>query len=102
MKRANLNTGIIILLGAGGKQYRDQHIHETVTALSKMGLSASDIIYFSELIPIEDKSYANVSEIDPLSREELLMQGEAIRHGIVSAFQNPPKISRYDIREFIY
>lgn len=102
MKHANVNVGIIVLLGAGGKQFYDQHISETIDAIRKMELSAKDIVYFSELVTTVDMPYAKISESDPLSLNEILKQGETIREGITSAFPNPPKISRYDIREFIY
>lgn len=104
MKAGGLAVGVIVLLGAGGQQYADDHVKDTVAALNAMQLGNEDIIYFSELVVSEELPYAQDAAragLAPLTHAERLAQGEAIRRGL--RFDGDgPRISRYDIREFVY
>jgi len=106
MKKAGLAVGIIILLGAGGRQYQTAHIEQTITALNQMPLDLDDIIYFSELIDGDQLDYteeAFTGNLSPLSSEERLQQALEIENRLIfSSFRGTPHISRYDIREFVY
>jgi hypothetical protein len=104
MKASGVAVGVIVLLGAGGHLYADAHVRDTITAINAMRLDEEDIVYFSELIAGDDLPYAQDAErtgLLPLSPQELILQGEAIEAGL-RFNAGMPKISRYDIREFIY
>lgn len=104
MKAAGIAVGVIVLLGAGGQAYAETHVRDTVRALNAMGLDGDDILYFSELLVDDDLPYARdayQAGLKPLSPAERLAQGEMIEDGLRFAGE-PPQISRYDIREFIY
>lgn len=106
MKSAGVAVGIIILLGAGGHQYEQAHIRETIRVLNEMTLDADDLIYFSELIESEGMPYVQTAydlDLQPLTSEERVRQGETIEAGLIFSEEGgTPHISRYDIREFVY
>jgi radical SAM superfamily enzyme YgiQ (UPF0313 family) len=105
IKSGGVSVGIIILSGAGGKQYSDQHISDTVKVINRMNLEADDILYFSELIENENLTYAQNAyqkNFQPLNAEELLQQRHMIEKGLKFSGIDSPHISRYDIRDFVY
>jgi radical SAM superfamily enzyme YgiQ (UPF0313 family) len=106
IKEAGIAVGIIILLGAGGQVFHNDHIIETVTAINAMHLDMEDIIYFSELVENEGLSYTTRAfdeKFLPLSRGQLSQQEITITNGLeFSESGGTPHISRYDIREFVY
>ncbi len=102
MKEAGLSVGVIVLLGAGGQQFAAGHVAGTVDALNAMRLDADDILYFSDLVISPDLPYAldaRQARLATLDETALAGQGEAIRRGLTRIH---PRISRYDIREFVY
>lgn len=104
LKAAGIAVGVIILLGAGGHQYADEHVRDSITTLNAMHLDLDDIIYFSELIVNDTMPYAqDAAHVSPLTTAEALAQQQAIEAGLhFSRECGTPHISRYDIREFIY
>jgi hypothetical protein len=106
MKAAGVAVGVIVLLGAGGQAFAQDHVRDTVEAINAMCLDLNDIIYFSELITSEGMQYvqdAYQSQLNPLDPQERIAQGEAIERGLkFSRRGGTPHISRYDIREFVY
>ncbi len=106
IKSGGIAVGIIILLGAGGKQYALNHIRDTVKVINQMPLDLDDIIYFSELIEGDELQYsqdAYRSDLQPLTALERIQQGEVIEDKLIfSPNRGTPHISRYDIREFVY
>lgn len=106
IKAGGVNVGVILLVGAGGKTYSEGHIQDTTEALNKMHLDANDFIYFSDFHPQPGTPYADVAKkanVEPLSRKEIRAQETAIRNELrFTTMENPPKITTYDIREFLY
>jgi hypothetical protein len=106
IKASGVAVGVIVLLGAGGRQYSPGHVRDTARALNAMRLDGDDIVYLSELITDETLPYAQDAAragLTPLPHEERMAQAEAIEHRL--RFPNPkdtPPVSRYDIREFVY
>ena len=106
MKAAGVAVGLVVLLGAGGHQFERSHVRETIRVLNEMPLDADDLIYFSELIESEGMPYvqsAFESQLQPLTPDERILQGELIQNGLrFTEAGGTPHISRYDIREFVY
>ncbi len=106
LKAGGIAVGVIVLLGAGGRQYAERHVQDTIAVLNAMHLDMDDILYFSELVVREEMPYAQdafQAGLQPLTREECLAQQAAIEAGLkFSAAGGTPHISRYDIREFVY
>lgn len=106
MKSGGVSVGLIVLLGAGGKQYAQAHVDDTAFLLNRMDLDADDLIYFSELVESEGNEYsrnAYAQNLIPLSAPERMAQGDEIEsHLLFNLSNGTPHISRYDIREFVY
>lgn len=106
LKQGGVSVGLIVLLGAGGHTYAEEHVRETINVLNAMELDGGDLIYFSELVVSDTLPYARdayQAGLQPLTAEERIAQGEAIEAGLRFADEaDSPRISRYDIREFIY
>ena len=103
---SDIIIAVIILAGAGGANLAKAHVKNTAEIVSAMPVDADDLVYFSELIDYPGSNYSTLARewgIRPLSVEEIGQQMEQMRSGL--HFSNPkqaPKISYYDIREFIY
>ncbi|NPA27091.1 MAG: radical SAM protein [Chloroflexi bacterium] len=105
MKEGGLAVGVIVLLGAGGRAYAEGHVRDTIQLLNQMPLGREDIVYFSELVVTPNMPYAREAiraGIEPLTPEEQHAQQKAIVEGLRFPKEHRPRISRYDIREFVY
>ena len=106
LKAGGVAVGVIILAGAGGDKYAAQHVQHTVELINALPLDHTDLIYFSELVDYPGSPYSALAQqehIRPLAVSEIEHQMVEMRAGF--AFQHwthAPKISYYDIREFIY
>ncbi len=105
VKEGGVNVGVIIMLGIGGDRYAQPHVEGTVTLLNTLPLGEGDLIYFSPLVIHPGSGYARWAEalgIRPLTEEEMREQEAAIRAGLRFTGPSKPKLSPYDIREFLY
>jgi radical SAM superfamily enzyme YgiQ (UPF0313 family) len=106
VKAGGVAVGIIILAGAGGEKYAEQHVRHTVELINRLPLDENDLIYFSEMVDHPQSEYGALmreANIRPLTIGEIEHQMTQMRAGF--EFPNPqhaPKISYYDIREFMY
>jgi hypothetical protein len=103
-KAAGLQAGVIVMVGLGGDRHAAGHEADTIAALNAMGLGAGDILYFSDLIEVDGTDYPTLAAgagIRALTPAERAAQRQAILAGLRFAGP-PPKIARYDVREFIY
>ncbi len=105
IKSAGISVGIIVLLGAGGKQFQDQHIKDTINIINRMNLDADDLLYFSELIESDGLEYSKQAfsaNLKPLSSQERFLQRNMIEENLIFSEAGTPHISTYDIRDFVY
>ncbi len=105
MKAGGVAVGVIVLVGAGGESFADEHVRDTVALLNAMPLDARDIIYFSDLVVTDDLPYAQQAReanLRPLDDAALSAQRRAIVAGLRFRAPESPRLSRYDIQEFIY
>ncbi len=106
IKAGGVAVGIIVLAGAGGEKYAAQHVRHTVATLNQMPLDERDLIYFSELVDFPGSDYsalARDANIRPLRVAEIEHQMTQMRAGLYFPdLMRAPKISYYDIREFLY
>jgi hypothetical protein len=106
LKAGGVAVGVIVLVGAGGGRFQEAHIRETARAINAMPLGQGDLIYFSEVVDYPGSTYSQraASEgIAPLTVGDIERQMARMRAAI--SFPGPehtPKISFYDIREFVY
>jgi len=106
IKAAGLAVGVIILIGLGGEVFFDSHVRETIALLNEMPLGREDIIYLSPLYIHPGSDYeekARAFRIRALAPHELKRQIHLIREGLRFAPSvERPRISIYDVREFVY
>jgi hypothetical protein len=106
IKAAGLAVGVIILIGLGGEAFFDSHVRETIALLNEMPLGREDIIYLSPLYIHPGSDYeekARAFRIRALAPHELKRQIHLIREGLRFASSvERPRISIYDVREFVY
>ena len=106
LKAADIAVSVIILLGAGGEAYFEDHVAHTVDALNAMPLGRGDLIYLSDFVELPGSEYgaqAAAAGIQPLSAARLRAQERLLRAGLRwTDPANAPRLARYDIREFLY
>ena len=105
LKQAGIQVGVIIMLGVGGVRFSESHILDTSQVLNAMQLGKNDILYTSEFVEHPGMEYATLAReeaIRPLSRREMLEQRQQIAQRLEWSETDKPRMSNYDIREFIY
>lgn len=106
LKSAGIAVSVILMTGIGGDRYAETHIYGTIAALNAMPLERGDIVYFSPFVDHPGSEYgrlASAAGVQPLTETAAAAQEAAIRHGLRPHDPaQPPQLSRYDIREFIY
>ncbi|HXG30953.1 MAG TPA: radical SAM protein [Thermodesulfobacteriota bacterium] len=106
IKEAEMNVGVIVMIGIGGEEYFEEHVEETVRVINSMRLGSGDFIYLSEFVCYPELEYslrASKLGIRTLSKGRTVEQMNLIRQGLhIADPHNSPKIAVYDIGEFIY
>ena len=104
IRAAGVNVGVIVMIGLGGDRFAHGHITDTIHVLDEMQLGAGDLLYFSDLVEEPGTPYSALAaghSIRALPSIERAAQRTAI-HDRLRFTGSPPKISNYDIREFVY
>lgn len=106
LKEAKLAVGVIVLVGAGGKEYYQSHVRETVRLLNALPLGLGDYIYFSPLVIYPGCQYAVQavnSAVGCLTETELHQQEQQIRAGLqFDPGRGRPHLARYELERFVY
>ena len=106
IKEAGLSVGVIVLLGAGGRQYYKAHVQETARLLNELHLGEGDYLYFSPLVEGEGGAYARLAsdmEIETLTPDQIDHQEQAIRAALAAPGDaGHPYIARYELQTFVY
>lgn len=106
LHRAGLAVGIILLLGAGGSAYDEEHVRATADLLNQMDLGPDDLVYYSPIVEIPGLPYQKVMDAEGIRRlepSELERQRQRLDEAIrAPLWPRGPRRSLYDIREFVY
>lgn len=106
LKAGGIAVGIIVLVGAGGERYQTAHVHNTISLINSLPLDENDLIYLSQLVDYPGSTYSDRAAeagIRALDQDELERQTMQFRMGLTARYhEHAPKISYYDIREFVY
>ena len=106
IKAGGVAVGLVILAGAGGEKFAEQHVRRTADIVNALPLDSKDLVYFSELIDYPGSNYSALAReagIRPLSIDEIEQQMAQMRAAFrFSDKERKPKISYYDVREFVY
>ncbi len=105
-KAAGLAVGVIVLVGAGGERFFEDHVRATLEILCAMSLAAGDYVYLSPLVAGEGGDYAAIAaadDIESLTPARLAEQTQQIRHGLRAARgERGPYVARYEVGHFVY
>ncbi len=105
IKNAGINVGVIVLAGAGGKKFYEDHVENTVSTILKMPLENGDIVYISPLVLDGEAEYVKIMEelgSRTLDKFEIADQIQEIKDGLKSLSNLGVRVTLYDIQEFIY
>ncbi|MEN3038272.1 MAG: radical SAM protein, partial [Candidatus Kryptonium sp.] len=105
IKKAGINVGIIVLAGAGGRKFYNQHVKRTIETIIKMPIGNGDIIYLSPLVLDGADEYSKImKEIgsETLNKFEISKQIQEIKEGLKELNKYGGRVTLYDIQEFIY
>lgn len=106
IKAGSLSVGLIFMVGVGGERYRQAHYDDTISLLQRLPLGQDDLIYISPFVASEDSPYIremDAADIEPLSEEEIAEEENRFKAALMPwARMRGVRISRYDIREFLY
>lgn len=105
LKSAGLSVGLILLVGAGGAQFREPHLRESVALLKAMGLGRDDLVYLSPMVEHEGSPYVEAmarSGLTSLAPSELFDALQDFRQALRDLGPAGPKVAIYDINEFTY
>ena len=103
---AGIHVGVIVLLGAGGDQFDEAHVRDTIRLLNQLPLGRGDFIYFSPLVVTNPGSYTSKAErsgVQNFTHAQMRAQEERIRAGLrFETNRGEPYLARYELETFIY
>jgi hypothetical protein len=106
MKAGGIDLGIIVMVGIGGQTYRAAHFRDTIDLIRRMPLDHNDLVYLSPFVASDDAPYVEdvrAAGIAPLDEAALDLEERRFRKVLRSTLRaQGVRISRYDIREFLY
>ena len=102
LKGVGLEVSLIVMVGLGGGEFRQRHRNASRELLRRLDLGRQDLVYLSPFVEHHDSHYRRCREeagLTPMSEAEIETEisdlaGELRSDGL--------RVSRYDIREFIY
>jgi len=104
LKTAGLSVGVIVMAGVGGDRFSGSHVAASLNLLNALPLDAGDLVYLSAFVEHPYSDYeraAREAGIRPLGPVEIHHQIRRLREGLRFGSRGP-RVSRYDIAEFIY
>lgn len=102
LKAAGLEVSLIVMMGLGGVEFRDRHRKATRDLLLRLGLERQDLVYLSPFVEHLDSEYGRRRKeagLTPMSEAEVESEISGLAKDLRS---DGLRVSRYDIREFIY
>ena len=106
IKAGGLSVGLIVMVGVGGVRFRDAHLRDTVALIERLSLGAGDIIYLSPFISDGTTPYDEAvaaAGIPPLDEDAIRAEKTRFKAALQPvAKRTGLRISRYDLREFVY
>jgi radical SAM superfamily enzyme YgiQ (UPF0313 family) len=90
LRTAGLGVSVIFMVGIGGREHADAHVRHTLDLIARLPLAGKDVVYLS---PFQDPERSEETESEA--------QYVELRDGIRRALPGI-RVTRYDIREFIY
>jgi len=104
LKTAGLGVSVIFMVGIGGSRYAGEHVRQTLALAERLALDERDVVYLSPFRNPEGSAYAERAEregVGTLDEAATEAQYAELRDGIRRILPRR-RVTRYDIREFIY
>ncbi len=105
-RAGGVKIGVIVLIGAGGARFAEDHIQQTVRLIRAMQLESGDYVYLSPLVHASGTEYTDRAAregIRPLGSAEMAEQERRMRAGLAaSPTRNGPYVAHYEVAHFIY
>ena len=100
---AGVNVGVILMVGAGGDRFAEEHVRESVRVVNAMELGPGDMLYLSPFVEPPQGPYAErarAAGVRPLTAAEQAAQAAALLEGI--RLGRGARWSFYHVEEFLY
>lgn len=104
LKHGGVAVAPIFLVGPGGPTHTEEHVRKTVDLVKRMNLGPNDLIYLSPMVAMQGSPYS-LLDIPSLTSEEVEEQAALMKQKILGLYEpsgGAPKLSRYEIRDFLY
>ncbi len=104
LKSANINVGIIFLIGAGGEQFAESHLRDSLALTHKLPLSKGDMIYLSELYETNQQYIDRMVKMkyELPSKNQIRAWSNSFKDQIKETVGKKVQVSIYDINQFFY
>jgi radical SAM superfamily enzyme YgiQ (UPF0313 family) len=102
-KEAGMRVGVILLVGAGGRRFAEQHLEHTAETLAALPLTEGDVVYLSPFVDPPHPAYRErllAAGSASMTRDEL--KAELNRWMRTLSFVKPAKVTFYNIQEHLY
>jgi hypothetical protein len=97
-RSCGFRISLLILVGAGGAEYRDRHIEKTATLLSTLDLARGDMIFLLDDREVRDPD-AGEGDFTPLSRSDWTSQQEQLKHALGALRERGIKVLPYSLEK---
>lgn len=104
LKQAGFQVGVIVLLGAGGLPFAEDHEQETLQALARIPFTKGDIVYLSPFIEPHNPSYGlagSATRSESFSQKELTKMFWTMKHKLAD-IAPVARVSLYSILQHLY
>jgi radical SAM superfamily enzyme YgiQ (UPF0313 family) len=106
LKKAGLSVVVILMVGLGGKNYRQKHFEQSVELAKQLPLERGDIIYLSQFSPKPDAPYRVVAKqagISSMSEQEIVVETQRWKE-VIQHIVKPQgvKVAPYSFQRFLY
>ena len=101
---AGLRVALILMVGVGGARFAGSHVRRSLELLAGLPLDPDDVVYLSPFVVQAGSEYARraaAERVRALDENEIDAQYVALRTGI-RGFHSAVRVTRYDLREFVY
>lgn len=104
LKEVGINVGIIIIVGVGGKELKEQHFTKTVSLIEDMNLSSGDIVYLSPIVEYSHLEYKIIMDKMGLTRLSVYELTNEVKRfkAKISEITKGVKIPIYRVDKFLY
>ncbi|MCX8096122.1 MAG: radical SAM protein [Spirochaetes bacterium] len=103
VKKVGMSVGVIVIVGVGGRNYREEHFKKTMEVISQMDVSLGDSIYLSPIVEYQNLEYKSIASkigIDSMTREEIEEETNRFRNAIIGVKMT--KVPVYKVDKFLY